>query len=272
MGFKTMSHPHLLAQITERFAQLPEVEAIALGGSQATGQAGAASDYDVYIYTRADLPAETRLAIGREFDESAALIDFWGPGVEWDDESGMHVDTVYFDAGWMEDQVERCLTRHQAWMGYTTCFWHTVRVSQVLYDRNGWFEGLHAHAQTPYPQALAQAIVALNHPPLRTTFSSYRRQLDKAVRRHDSISLNHRTAGLLASLFDILFAINMQTHPGEKRLIEWVEKTCPIRPATLRTDIDALLLAAAVAPDAVLNSADRLIDGLDTVLHREGWL
>ena len=70
---------------------------------------------------------------------------FWGPGDEWlHAPTGIHVDAIYFDAAWMEEQVDRVLVRHEASLGYTTCFWHTVRGSIVLEDPRGWLAGLQA--------------------------------------------------------------------------------------------------------------------------------
>src|SRR5262249_4743871 len=150
-----------------------------------------------------------RRTIGLEFADAVEIVDFWGPGVEWDDQAtGLHVDTIYFTTAWMEDQIDRVLTRYEAWLGYTTAFWHTVRISQGLFDRNDWFASLQRRASQDYPEPLVEAIIALNYPVLRDSSSSYMRQLEKAAERHDMVSLNHRTAALLASYFDILFAIN----------------------------------------------------------------
>ncbi len=255
-------------RVIERFAALPQVRAIALAGSQATSQAGAASDYDIYIYSDGDLPVELRLTIGQEFSPNAQIVDFWGAGMEWDDpETDAHIDTVYFDVQWMEDQIERVMVRCEPSLGYSTCFLHTVCVSRPLYDPHGWLVNLQQHARQPYPDELAQRIIALNLPVLRDSFSSYRSQLAKAASRGDMVSLNHRVAAFLASIFDILFAINKTPHPGEKRLLDLAEHLCPVRPASLRADVEALLRATSVNATDVVPCADRLVDSLEILLR-----
>lgn len=261
-----------LEQIAERFAQINTVQAVALAGSQANQQAGGASDFDVYIYSDGDLPADVRRAAALEFSSDAQLNDYWGPGVEWDDSNSTHIDAMFFTTGWMTEQIDRVLTRCEPALGYTTCFWHTVRISRPLVDRNGWLAGLQAKAQAPYPDLLARRIVTHNFPVLREIDSSYRAQLMKAAQRSDLVSLNHRTAALMASIFDILFAINHQTHPGEKRLLDLVEQTCPLRPAGLREQIGVLLRATSADTHTIGAAVDRLIDPLEDLLEGEGWL
>src|SRR5688572_20789769 len=110
----------LARRVADRFSQLPDVEAIAIAGSQATGVAGQASDIDLYIYPRVDIPADVRYAIGKLFADEVEIVDFWGPGTEWDDpQTGIHIDVIFFNAPWMQDQINRILTRHEAWLGYT---------------------------------------------------------------------------------------------------------------------------------------------------------
>ena len=55
--------------------------------------------------------------------------------------------------------------------------------------------------------------------------------MEKAVARGDLVSFNYRVAALLASTFDILFALNRLPHPGEKRLLAFAAQHCPLRPA-----------------------------------------
>lgn len=268
------STPLQIAENLARFWQThPSVVAVAVAGSQASGQSDPDSDIDVYIYTSADIPAAERLRIGRSFSPAAQIVDYWGPGLEWDDpETGTHLDNVFFSASWMEDQIERVMARHEASLGYTTAFLHTVRGAQILFDRTGWFAGLKERALRPYPAALVRAIVALNFPPLRRIFPSYRAQLAKAAGRGDLVSLNHRSAAFLASYFDILFAINRVPHPGEKRLLDHVERLCPSRPDSLRSRVERLLSACTAAPHDVASAVDSLCDPLESLLLAEDLL
>ena len=265
-----------LSQVVNRFSQHPTVVAIALGGSQATAQANPSSDYDIYVYTREDIPAADRHAIGLEFSPNAQIADYWGPGLEWDDPQtnmrGMHIDVIFFGTSWMEAQVDRTLVRCEASLGYSTCFWHTVRVSQSLYDPDGWFARLQQRAQVPYPDRLAQRIIALNLPILRDSFSSYQRQVAKAVQRQDLIDLQHKMTNYLASMFDILFAVNRMPHPGEKRLIDFVERQCRLRPPQLRQNIEAIFGGIANNPTSVIAEVDQLTDAVELLLKHAGYV
>lgn len=266
----------LIRRVVACFSPLPQVEAIALGGSRQTGFAEPGSDLDFYIYTQGEIPLDTRWEIGRRYSERPEVDNsFWGPGDEWrDGASGLIADLIYFSPQFMEDQVDRAVIHHLPSVGYSTAFWHTVRVSLPLYDRAGWFARLQAKADLPYPEPLRRAIVANNHPILRHTLSAYARQVEKAVQRQDRVSLNHRVAALVASYFDILFAVNYVPHPGEKRLVAWAERLCPLRPDDMACDLEALILAVAAPWDAqpVLNRINTLLNGLDRLLIAEGLL
>ena len=139
----TEKHRQLAERVAERYCQLPQVEAVVIGGSLATGNASPESDIDLYGYLTADIGADERLALAREFAVDAKMNDFWGPGNEWiDPQTKIQVDMMFWTTEWIEDQIERVLARHEAWVGYSTCFWHTVRHSRILFDRNGWFKTL----------------------------------------------------------------------------------------------------------------------------------
>ena len=152
---------------------------------------------------------------------------------------------MYRTPVWIEEQLERVLVRHEASVGYSTCFWHNVLHSTPLFDRSGWYRDLQAAATRPYPQPLQRAIIARNHPILRQTLSSYLAQIERAMRRGDSVSIQHRVTALLASYFDVLFAVNELPHPGEKRLLQIAATHCAKTPPDMETQINALLETAA---------------------------
>lgn len=254
------SHRDRLAHIVKQFAELPEVRAIALAGSQATGLANNDSDFDVYVFTQAPLTNGQRLAMSRHLSSSTQWVDAWGPSIEWEDPlAGARIDAIFFEAAWLEDQLDKVLLRHEASLGYSTCFWHTLRVSQPLYDRADWLAGLQQRAFSAYPETLRQNILALNGSVLRGTQASYREQIAKALARNDWVSVNHRIAALLASIFDIVFALNRQTHPGEKRLLDHTSHSCAVLPDNFRALVLALVHPDDQDPAIILATVDALV-------------
>jgi hypothetical protein len=248
-----------IGELARRFGEHPGVLAVAMAGSRAAGSGDDASDFDLYVYTPRDLPLDFRRALAgpdAEIDNR-----YWEPGDEWID-AGSHArfDVMYRSPAWIEDQLDRVLARHEASIGYSTCFWYNVVHSQALFDPRGWYGGLQARAGAPYPEPLRRAIIAKNHPILRRNQSSYRAQIARALARYDGVSVQHRTAALLASYFDIWFALEREPHPGEKRLL----RALPRAEAGL---VKAVLAAGA---DALLASIDALLDRLDQRLDITG--
>lgn len=269
-------HLELARRIAALFAPLPQVEAVALGGSRggAAVEADASSDIDLYVYTRGDIPLEARREIVERTGGATRAdlgLTFWGPGDEWHHApTGIEVDVVYFDAGWMEEQLDRVLVHHQATLGYTTCFWHIVRGSTALEDPRRWLAGLQARSRVEYPEELRRKIVALNHPVLRGVIPAYACQLEKAAARGDLVSVNHRLAALLASYFDIVFAVNRQPHPGEKRLVAAAVRCCPRLPVGMAADLTEILETATTDLAGLAARVVRLLDRLDALLAAEG--
>lgn len=262
------------AEIAAAFGTLPEVLAVTLAGSRTVGMTDPRSDYDMYVYATAEIPVAARRRIAERFADRLELDNrYWEPGDEWRNSADdLHVDLMYRSPQWIEEQLERILARHEAWVGFSTCFWYNVQTSRALFDRDGWFAALQVRAAVPYPEPLRRAIVAKNYPILRNTHSSYIYQLTSAVARRDRVSVNHRVAALLASYFDILFAVNRLPHPGEKRLVAFAAQRCARLPERMEVDLDALLTAAGGDGSAVLSAAHALLDGLDALLADEGLL
>jgi len=274
-GIEAAETDALAAAIAAAFGRLPGVVAVALAGSQAGGTADERSDLDLYVYAPGPPSFADRARIAAAFAATAEIGNaFWEPGDEWTDErTGLHVDLIYRTPAWIEEQLDRVLVRHEASLGYSTSFWHNVLHARPLVDRDGWFSILQARATRPYPEPLKRAIVARNHPVLRRIASSYRHQLALAIGRADAIGVQHRTTALLASYFDILFAVNELPRPGEKRLLRHATTRCAKLPRGFAADVHALLAVAPAPPsDALLARVDALLDGLDDLLGHEGLL
>jgi hypothetical protein len=269
-----MDKMKLANKVAEQYKNIPSIETIALGGSLTSGTLDQHSDIDLYVYSKEIIPLGKRKAIVEKLGASKADLNltFWDTGDEWFDRiTGIEVDVTYWSPDWIEAQLERVLTAHQASMGYTTCFWRTVKNSQILYDREGWFANLQEKSNQPYPIQLKQAIIAKNHPVLRAVIPSYYGQIKKALERHDLVSVNHRLAALFASYFDVLFALNEILNPGEKKILRFVKEQCRQIPASLERQIENILQLAAVGDIIILQELDGMLDGLDELLIAAGF-
>ena len=69
---------------------------------------------------------------------------------------------------------------------------------------------------------------------------SFDLQIKKAENRGDLVSVNHRVTEFLASYFDIIFALNEMTHPGEKRMQSICSKECKILPKCFDENLNRL--------------------------------
>ena len=266
----------LTRQLADLFAALPQVEAVSLGGSRggASNAPDSASDIDLYIYTRAEVPIAARQAIVTHTG-GALRVDlgqnYWGPSDNWyHAPEGTEVDIVYFDAAWMEEQIRLVMEEQQPGMGYSRCVCYTIAQSIIFADPRGWFKALQTRCAAPYPEALRRNIVTYNHPLLRGIISSYEHHVRKAVQRRHLVSINHRLAALLASYFDILFAFNRIPHPGEKRQLEFALQNCPVIPENLQADLASLLLISEADIPHLPGRVNVLLDRLDEMLERDG--
>jgi len=258
-------------RVADQFAAIPEVEAVVLAGSRMSHFADDQSDVDLYVYASEIVPVPVRAGVARGARHPEIGNLFWEPGDEWSDsQTGTRVDIMFRRTRWIEDQLDRVLLRHEASVGYSTCFWYNVRNSQPLFDRSGWFRAIQQRASQPYPEELKRAIIAKNHPILRSNISSYLHQIELALQRGDAVSVNHRTAAMLASYFDIVFAVNDQPHPGEKRLVRFAQQLCPKLPTGMAERVAGLL---SVLPDGpVPQHAHAMLDGLDDLLRSSSFL
>ena len=252
------------ALITE-LSQIDTVEAIALGGSRAGEHYDEKSDYDVYVYGTVDENIR-RDILGKYCTILEIGNHFW----EYEDncrmKNGVDLDILYRNLDDFVADIATVVEQFQARNGYTTCMWHNLLHSKILYDRDGRLAKAKARFNVPYPEELQEAIVFRNYKLLQSSMPAYRTQISKALRRKDLVSMNHRVTAFLESYFDILFALNEQTHPGEKRLMQLCKECCQVLPAHFEENLYNLFFDLYSAPDRVDNDIANIIGQLQRIL------
>ena len=219
-----------------------------LGGSRASGNADEKSDYDVYVYLDGEFDEKIREEILTPYCSQLEIGNkYW----EYEDNcilnNGVGMDIIYRTIDRFDKFLGYVVNDFFAQNGYTTCFWHNVITSEIIFDRNGKYAEFKKKYDIPYPKQLKENIINKNMKLLNSVLPSYDLQIKKALDRNDYVSVNHRIAGFLASYFDIIFALNEKTHPGEKKLVKICLETCPILPESFEENLTKLL---TTAPDA----------------------
>jgi len=243
-------------EIMEMYKNLSEVKGIAIGGSGANKTSDKLSDTDVYIFVEKDIPVETRNRIIKQYSSKYEVGgEYFGSGDEFFvDELNQQLDVMYWNTKWFESIVENTWVRHYPSNGYTTAFLFTLNNFQIIYDNDNWLKSLQNSIKTAYPPELKQNIIKRNMMLLKDKpFASYYEQIEKAIKRNDVVSINHRISAFLASYFDIIFALNELLHPGEKRLIQYAKANCKILPENFEKNINRLLIRPDTETSDILN-------------------
>lgn len=264
----------IVYQIVNEFKRLGEVVAITLAGSCATGRKDNSSDIDINIITEKDIPVEKRKSIVKKFSDFMEINnDFWGVSDEFVlRNSSIQIDIGYFDFNWLDNQLKNILEKHNASIGYSTCFWNNVINSSIVFDKNSRFKELKEKYTRKYPSELKRNIVSKNYPILKRNFSAYYNQIEKAINRNDIVNLNNRIAAFLDSYFDIIFAINEIPHPGEKRLLNIVSSMCKKLPSNALADIEKLIKDISKCDNVILEDINEIIIQLDIILKSENLI
>ncbi|MGM0834679.1 MAG: nucleotidyltransferase domain-containing protein [Bacillota bacterium] len=264
----------ILNAIVKEFSQFQEVEAILLAGSHTTDTQDENSDYDLYIYSNKEVPIIKREEITKKFCDFLEINNqFW----ETEDDGiirdgNIPIEIIYRDFDWIDAQLERTLFKYQADVGYTTCFWSNFITSVILYDQHDKAGKLQQKYNIKYPEALRLNIVRKNYPLLREQMPAYYFQIEKAIKRNDYVSINHRMAALLGSYFDILYAINEMPHPGEKKLVKILKEKATKLPFDMEKNLNDLLSSISSFDERILAEVNKLVDNLDNLLIAEGIL
>ena len=256
MDKKCISTNILLDNILYEFQNFHQVEAIAIGGSTSAQTSDDTSDIDVYVFVEKDIPVLNRENIIKKYSTNYEVGgEYFGAGDEFfADKLNRQLDIMYWNTNWFESITENVWFKHYPSNGYTTAFLFTLKNFKIIFDKNNWLLSLQNSINTPYPKELKQNIISRNMMLMNDKpFASYYEQIEKATKRNDIVSINHRISAYLASYFDVIFAINELLHPGEKRLIQYAKNNCKTLPENFEENINELLLKPDSEKIALLN-------------------
>lgn len=257
----------MIEKILREFEKLPSVEAIAIGGSRSTNNYDEKSDYDIYIYVSSPIDEKIRYDIYKSTTTTMEVGNKY-----WEEEDniimkdGIYADIIYRNLETFINEIKSVVTFCIPHNGYTTCMWHNLINSKIIFDKEGKLKKYQDEFNIPYPEKLSKNIIERNHNLLNKALPNYYDQIKKAVNRNDLVSINHRTAEFLASYFDLLFALNKKTHPGEKRLISLAVKECNILPNNFEINLRKLFDTMYGNTKNLISILDEILDELEKIL------
>ncbi len=258
-------------ELFDRLTQFPQTQALVLGGSRAGKYSDAVSDYDVYLYVSEPIPEEERTAL---YELYCSRYETGNHYFEYEDncylKDGTGVDIIFRRFEDIEQYLHHVVDEGNAFNAYTTCFWHNIITAEILYDRDGTYARIQQQYKIPYPRKLRDAVIRRNMNLLTDALPAFDKQILKAVDRGDIVSIHHRATEFLASYFDVIFAMNEKTHPGEKRLISLCRQQCRILPAQFEENLTALLQELYAGKEIVEQNLERILSELKKALRENG--
>ena len=256
-------------ELFKEFGNIPQVEAIALGGSRATGRNDEKSDYDVYIYISELIDENIRKEILNKY---CKYMEIGNSFCELEDDvtlnDGIDMDIIYRGMEDFEKTISSVVIDCNSWNGYTTCLWHNLITSKIVVDKNGKLKAMQDKFNIEYPQKLKANIVKNNLKLLNGILPSFDMQIKKSEKRGDLVSVNHRVTEFLASYFDIIFALNEMTHPGEKRMQSICSAECRVLPNNFDENLNRLF--AMMFRENISGVIDEIVAEVKALCQREG--
>ena len=143
---------------------------------------------------------------------------------------------------------------------------HNLINSKVLYDPHKEFYRIKERFSVPFSKELKENIISKNFRLLTGNLPSYDKQIIKAFDRGDFVSVNHRIAAFIESYFDIIFAVNELTHPGEKRMIDYAKEHSKILPKDFEENMNELLSSIGSNINDVENNLKTIIKNLEDII------
>lgn len=264
-----MQSDPFMEPLFQALAALPGVEAIALGGSRAGSHWDDHSDWDIYLYCTSAVPEPSRRAALQGFCSRMEIGNrFWEEEDNCVLTNGVPIDVLYRSLDGFAQQVAAVVEDFQPCNGYTTCLWHNLLTCRILHDPTGRLHALQARFRVPYPPQLKENILRRSRALLFDALPAYPHQIAKAVERGDQVSILHRTTAFLESYFDLLWALNERTHPGEKRLISLCREQCRLLPNRFEENLQRLFADMSAHPECVAQDVAAILRELDALLAK----
>ena len=225
-------------KLFKELEKLDQVEAIVLGGSRAGENYDKDSDYDVYVYLTAPINEKVRKDILNQYCSYMEIGNqFWELEDDCVLKNGIEIELIYRSLDRFDKELENVVLNHQAQNSYTTCMWYNLMHSKILYDKEERYAQLQSKYHLPYPTELKRNIIHKQMLLLEQGMPAFSKQIQKAIKRQDLLSMNHRSSEFFASYFDLLFALNEQLHPGEKRMLQFSKERCTHLPKDFEGNI-----------------------------------
>ena len=256
---------NLLKEFSDEAIKTNDIDAIVLSGSKTSLINDEMSDYDIYIYSKEKVNIETRKNFIEKYSSYYELgNDYFEYGDEFiiDD---ICFDFTYRDLSFAENEINYVWRECNSKIGYTTAFLYNIKNSKIIYDKDSKFQNIQNELNNEYPDKLKENIIKKNLAVMKDKkCASFFEQLEKAIKRKDIVSVNHRVSAILTSYFDILFALNKELHPGEKKLIKYVCKLCKLIPENFENDIANIINGGL--NENILDSVNSLIKNLKNII------
>lgn len=229
----------IFLELVDELSMHNSVEAILLCGSRVRDTFDKDSDYDLYIYCKENIPLDFRENIA---DKYFSYVEINNSPLKKEDQGifkgiNVQIDIVYRDIQQIEKMLEDVTIRHRALTGYTTCYWENLLKSDILYDKNNELRDLKKKFDIDYPEELRRNIIEKNFPFLNRVVPVYTNEIKRALKRNDLIKVNNKITEFFDSYFDIIFAINMKLHTGEKNLLKITTERLKYLPQNMESDI-----------------------------------
>jgi predicted nucleotidyltransferase len=238
---KYMENKELNNFINE-FCNIDGIQALVLGGSRTTERMDEKSDYDFYVYSENGIDQEIRHKILSKYCKYFEIGNsYWELEDNGQLNCGIDFDLVYRNLQQFTKTVADVVENYNSYNGYTTCMWHNILNSKIIFDKNDVFKKIKERFSIPYPKKLKENIIIRNMALLSDSVVSYDRQIMKSIYRKDLVNLNNRVSAFLASYFDVIFAINELPNPGEKHLMEICLNKCNVLPSGFERNVNSLI-------------------------------